>query len=163
MPHPVAKAVSTARLSPVISKAKRLAKEYHALTGRPLGITGEVAEFEAARALRLKLSPARTAGYDAFRIVRGRKLKYQIKGRVILPHSLPGQRVGGIKLDHSWHRVVLVILDQDFEPLEMYETTRRRIEDALKKPGSKARNERGALAVSAFKRISHRVWPPAGA
>ncbi len=53
------------RILAILSKAKKLAREYRALTGRPLGITGEVAEYEAARIMRLKLTPARTAGYDA--------------------------------------------------------------------------------------------------
>jgi hypothetical protein len=32
------------------------------------------------------------------------------------------------------------------------------IEKALLAPGSKARNERGALAVSKFKAVGHEVW-----
>ena len=31
--------------------------------------------------------------------------------------------------------------------------------DALTAPGSKARNERGALAVSKFKQIGRQIWP----
>ena len=31
----------------VLKQAKRVAREYYQLTGRPLGVTGEVAEFEA--------------------------------------------------------------------------------------------------------------------
>lgn len=48
---------------------KLLAVEYHQLTGRPLGVTGEFAEYVAAEHLGLKLAPPRTAGYnrrDAF-------------------------------------------------------------------------------------------------
>jgi hypothetical protein len=41
----------------VIRRAKVLAKKYYALTGRPLGITGEVAEYEASRLLQLALVP----------------------------------------------------------------------------------------------------------
>jgi hypothetical protein len=49
----------------ILAQAKRLAQQYREVTGKPLGITGEVAEFEAARILGLELTPARTAGYDA--------------------------------------------------------------------------------------------------
>ena len=42
-----------------------LAREYYRLTGKPLGITGEVDEYEAARILSVELTPARQAGYDA--------------------------------------------------------------------------------------------------
>lgn len=55
----------------VLSQAERLAHRYRALTGKPLGVTGEVAEFEAARILGLELAEARTAGYDAIRSVAG--------------------------------------------------------------------------------------------
>lgn len=43
----------------LLGKAKRLAREYRDLTGRPLRITGEVAEYEAARLLGLELSTVR--------------------------------------------------------------------------------------------------------
>jgi hypothetical protein len=43
--------VSDERLLELLAEAKRLAKEYRALTGRPLGVTGEVAEYEVARLL----------------------------------------------------------------------------------------------------------------
>jgi hypothetical protein len=52
-----------------------------------------------------------------------------------------------------------VLLNDQFRPLEIYEAERAAIEEALRAPGSKARNERGALAVSKFKSISRKVWP----
>lgn len=55
----------------ILADAKRLAQEYRALTGKPLGIAGEVAEFEAARILGVELTPARQAGYDAIENVNG--------------------------------------------------------------------------------------------
>jgi hypothetical protein len=49
----------------ILAEAKRISQKYRAATGKPLGITGEVAEFEAARILGLELTPARQAGFDA--------------------------------------------------------------------------------------------------
>ena len=49
----------------VLKEAEVLAREYYRLTGKPLGITGEVDEYEAARILGVELTPARQAGYDA--------------------------------------------------------------------------------------------------
>ena len=46
----------------VLDEAKKLAKRYMALTGKPLGITGEVAEFTAATLLNLELTDARQEG-----------------------------------------------------------------------------------------------------
>ena len=53
------------RVMEILGEAKKLEQEYYALTGKPLGITGEVAEYEAARILGVELTPARQAGYDA--------------------------------------------------------------------------------------------------
>ena len=47
----------------------------------------------------------------------------------------PGQRVGSIRLDHEWDTVVLILLDQEFEPLETYEAERHDVEKALSRPG----------------------------
>ena len=55
--------------------------------------------------------------------------------------------------------VILVLMDKNFEPFEMYEADRESIEEALRKPGSKARNERNALAVTNFISIGTKVWP----
>lgn len=49
----------------LLADAKRLAKRYYVLTGRPLGITGEVAEYEAIRLLGLRPAQVRHPGYDA--------------------------------------------------------------------------------------------------
>ena len=51
----------------LLGEAKRIAKQYRRITGRPLGITGEIAEYEAARLLDIELSPVRQAGFDAIR------------------------------------------------------------------------------------------------
>lgn len=64
----------------ILAEAKKLAQQYRALTGKPLGITGEVAEYEAARLLGVELMPARQAGYDALERGGGREARLQIKG-----------------------------------------------------------------------------------
>ena len=145
-------------LAEVLADAKSLARKYRKLTGKPLGITGEVAEFSAAQILGLELAEARQSGYDAIRKENGKVTKIQIKGRCIPANTKPGQRLGSIQLDKEWDTVLLVLMDEDFEVLSMYEAARKEIEKALLAPGSKARNERGALAVRKFKAIGHEVW-----
>lgn len=147
------------QVAEVLAEAKALARKYRKLTGKPLGITGEVAEFAAADLLGLELADARQAGYDAVRRANGKEVKIQIKGRCIPSGAKPGQRLGSIRLDHEWDTVLLVILDEDFEVSSIYEAERSDIEIALLAPGSKARNERGALAVAKFKSIGREVWP----
>jgi hypothetical protein len=147
------------QLSSVMTQAKRLAIEYRNLTGRPLGITGEVAEYEAARLLNLELAPVRQDGYDA---IRADGTKLQIKARCLLEGAKKSQQVGGIKLKYEWDAVLLVILDGNLEPMFIYEADRPAVTEALERPGSKARNERGAMAVSKFKSIGRLIWSANG-
>lgn len=94
-----------------LEMAKEAARMCRSLTGRPLGITGEVAEFEAARLLDLELADVRQAGHDAVRHDGGNRVRIQIKGRRIAGDAKPGQRIGGIRFNHDWDRVLIVILD----------------------------------------------------
>ncbi len=143
-------------LQEILAAAKDIAVRFKKLTGKPLGITGEIAEFSAAKLLDLKLAEARQAGYDAIDRA-GRKV--QIKGRCLPEKPGSGQRLGSIRLDHEWDSVLLVLLDESYAVIEMWEADRQPIEAAIRAPGSKARNKRGALAVGQFKSIGTRVWP----
>lgn len=93
-----------ARIMAVLAQAKALARDYRALTGKPLGITGEVAEYEAARLLGVTLTPARHAGYDA---VGKDGRTFQIKGRCMLPDCKPGQRLGSIDVEKEFDAVLM--------------------------------------------------------
>jgi hypothetical protein len=150
---------SSKRLVALLREVKQLAREYYELTEEPLGVTGEIAEYEVARILKLKLSSARQSGYDAIREVNGESELLQIKGRRLTPTSKASQRVGSINLKKEWDIVILVLLDEHYEPTEIYEAGRKAVTAALAKPGSKARNERGSLAVSQFKAVGSRIWP----
>jgi hypothetical protein len=159
MPRQDSTASDSTRLFELLREAKLLGKEYYELTGRPLGITGEVAEYEAARLLGIELSSVRQTGYDAVRRNRRKNERLQIQGRCLLPGAKPGQRLGSIDLEKPWDVVLMVLLDERFEATAIYEADRLAIAEALTKPGSRARNERGQLGVSKFKSIGRRIWP----
>ncbi|MHB1084658.1 MAG: DUF6998 domain-containing protein [Thiobacillus sp.] len=142
----------------LLADAKKLAQRYRTLTSKPLGITGEIAEYEAARILGITLSPARQVGYDATEIRNGKDFRLQIKGRCLLENSKPGQRMGAIDINKEFDAVLLVLLDNNFEATAIYEAPRDAVIAALIKPGSKSRNERGALGISKFKSIGHVRW-----
>jgi hypothetical protein len=154
---------SAQRLKQILADVKRLAAEYYQLTGKPLGVTGEIAEYVAAQALGLELAPPRTKGYDALRVTPGGKQRIQIKGRAYGEAAKPGQRVGTIKHGSPCDAVLLVLLDnRTLEPREMWEAPIAAVEARLAVPGSKAR-ERGALGVREFKRLARRIWPQSSA
>ncbi len=147
-----------AEIFEVLRDAKVLARRYYRLTGKPLGITGEVAEFEAATKLGLDLHCARKAGYDATEIRNGCPVHIQIKGRcVVNPARIVG-RLGSIDLGQPFDAVLLVLLDSDFNAFAMYEVSRDAVVTALTKPGSRARNERGSLGIRQFIAISSQRW-----
>jgi hypothetical protein len=95
-------------------------------------------------------------GFDAIDPGRGNK-RIQIKSRTLFDESKSGQRIGQMKLEKEWDSVVLVLMDEDYEPYEMYEAEREDILDSVGKSSS-SRARRGAMSVARFKIIGRRVW-----
>lgn len=147
------------RVREILAAVKPLAAEYYQITGKPLGVTDEVAEYVAATLLGLELAPPRTKGYDAIRQAPNGPVRVQIKGRAYGEKAPPSQRLGTIKRGADCDTVLLVLLDNlTLEPREMWEAPYDAVEKRLSVPGSKAR-ERGALGVSEFKKLAERIWP----
>lgn len=132
MPEPI----DLGALEAVISAVTKLAVRYRDITGKPLGITGEVGEFHAANLLGWQLAEARQPGYDA---VAHDGHRVQIKARCIVEGSRPGQRVGQIKLDHEWDTVALVLMDGDFAPVGNLRS---------RQGGDRARTDKARLEVA---------------
>jgi hypothetical protein len=139
----------------LLRQAKRLAADYYKLTGKPLGVTGEVAEYEAAEKLGLTLATARTPFFDAVREAGGRTERFQIKGRAVAPTDKYRGRVPKIKIDGEFDAVLLVLLDKStFEAIEIWRADRATVKERLTAPGSRSRNERGSMGIRQFKSIA---------
>jgi hypothetical protein len=101
------------------------------------GITGEVAEYEAARLLGLRLTEARQAEFDAIEERDGKERRLQIKR----PLSLAWMQTGAA---HRIHRrtegdsVLLVLLDENFHATEIYEAERSAMLAAPHRAGLKS-------------------------
>jgi hypothetical protein len=148
----------------LLGKVKRLAQRYYVLTGRPLGVTGEVAEYEAIRLLGLTPAQVRQSGYDAVgKGPKRRSERLEIKGRCVYSKLKSGARMGAIDTTKNWDAVLLALLDPSFEATEIYRAERPAVSAALSAPGSRARNDRGQLAISKFRAIGRRVWSRDGA
>ena len=141
----------------ILAEVKALAVEYHELTGKPLGVTGEIGEFEAAEKMGLELGAARSAGYDAVRS-RGSWRKVQVKSRWKRDGRKWG-RVSKIDITKEFDSVMLVLMHGDYQVREIWEAGRDAVIARLTAPGSKSRNERGSMGVSQFKSIAEKVWP----
>ncbi len=141
----------------LIAQARILAAEYRRTMGKPLpGISNEIAEYDAVKLLQLKPRPEGEGGYDAIDPARGDR-RIQIKSRTIFDESKSGQRLGQLKLDKDWDSVVLVLMDENYEPYEIYEAERDEILEFLDQSSS-SRAKRGAMSVSRFKIIGRLVW-----
>lgn len=156
MQTPPTSSITLPALADLLERAREIGTAYYRLTGKPLGITGEIGEYEAARIMGLTLSDARSPGYDAVG-ANGRRV--QIKARMFAPdRPIGGQRLGRIKPDSVFDTVMLIMLDPEYQPWVIWEAERQPILDALASPGSRSRNERGALSVSKFKSLATEVW-----
>jgi hypothetical protein len=141
----------------LIAQARVLAAEYRRTMGKPLpGISNEIAEYDALKLLQLAPKPEGEGGYDAIDSTRDGK-KIQIKSRTIFDESKSGQRIGQLKLDKDWDSVVLVLMDENYEPYEIYEAERVDILEYVNKSSS-GRAKRGAMSVARFKIISRLAW-----
>lgn len=142
----------------LIAQARKLAADYRRTTGKSLALSGEIAKHDACRLLDLEPVPETVGGYDA--IGRGERegRRVQIKGRAIFDESKSGQRIGQLKTEQDWDSVVLVLMDADFEPVELYEAERDELLEAIEGGRESTRSKRGALSVAKFKAIGRLVW-----
>ena len=140
----------------IIAQVKPLAASYYRLTGKPLGITGEVGEQEAARLFHLQLEGPRSPGYDA-KDDQGRR--YQIKARSLDAKSRKKTQNTGTLNDKDWDAALFVLMDEKFEVVEVWEADREDVDRELTRPGSKGRNVRRQLSLSKFKDIGRQRYP----
>ena len=141
----------------LISQARRLAAEYRKTMGKPLpGISAEIANHDAMRLLNLEPCKEQWSGCDAVDPTRDNK-RIQIKSRTIFDETKTGQRIGQLNVDQSWDSVVLVLMDEDYEPYEIYEAEREDILEQVDR-SSKGRAKRGAMSVARFKIIGRLAW-----
>ncbi|MES9966538.1 MAG: hypothetical protein ABW082_01175 [Sedimenticola sp.] len=143
--------------SKLITQARQLAAEYRRTMGKPLpGISNEIALHDGIHLLELVPAEEGAVGYDATDPARG-DLRIQIKSRTIFDESKSGQRIGQLKMDQDWDAVVLVLMDENYEPFEIYEAERDELLEFMDKSSS-SRAKRGALSVARFKIIGRLAW-----
>lgn len=143
----------------LIAEARRLAADYRRATGRPLaGVSSEICQHDAARLLDLEICDPPVGGYDA--IGRGARAgkRIQIKGRAIFDGRRSGYRIGQLKVDQVWDSVMLVLMDENLEPFEIYEAEREDIIADLEAAKATRRASRGAMSVARFKKIARLIW-----
>lgn len=142
----------------LIAQARILAAEYRQTMGKPLpGISNEIAEHDAMRLLQLQPGPEGAVGYDAIDPSRN-NLRIQIKSRAVFDESKANQRLGQLNMNQEWDSVLLVIMNDQYMPTEIYEAYRDELEEAVYEANSGSRAKRGALSIGRFKHLARLVW-----
>lgn len=151
--------MSVYRVDKLMAEARKLAAEYRRATGKTLAISGEIAVSDAISLLELEPAPADAEGYDALRAVKDGIERLQIKARAVFDDSRRPARLGQLKLERAWDAVLLVLMNEDYEPLEIIEARRPALEEAL----ADARpNKRGTVSVGRFRAIGRLLWTREG-
>ena len=141
--------IKTILITPKIKKvtvdAIKIAINYEKLTGRKLGITGEIGEILTCNKLNLKLltNPI-SEGYDA--IDKNNK-KYQIKTRRGNPNKGRLSRFS----EHPFDYAILAILDDNYDITELWQVPFRKLKPALD------RHPRRNPSVREFKRLAEKI------
>lgn len=138
----------------LISETRRIAKEYRLATGKTLPVTPEIAIHDAISILELLPNEENTPGYDAIYEKGEERLKVQIKGRAIFNDKKQGHRLGQLKIEQQWDAIILVIMNADFMPEEIYMAERDIILDELEGKN----NKKGVMTLAKFKLISELLW-----
>ena len=102
-------------------EARKLAANYRRATGKPLGISTEIAVHDVIRLMNLVPAEPGAGGYDAIGTGTREGRYIQIKGRTIFDDKKGGQRIGQVKIDQEWDSVMLILMDEDYEAKEIYE------------------------------------------
>lgn len=138
----------------LVTEARRLAAEYRRVTGKVLPLSGEIAVHDAVRLLGLLRVEDPSGGYEATAPHGSEVERFQIKARVIFDAQKGAHRLGELKLDKAWDTLLLVLMDADYEPSEIYAVPRAVVLVALgDRPAKK-----GSLTVPKIKHIGTRAW-----
>jgi len=144
----------------LMEQARSLAANYRKTTGKTLaGVSGELAVYDAIRLLKLQ-SVEDNLPYEAIGSEDAGDLendKIQIKGRTMFSDSKGSPRIGQIKASEHWDSVVLVLMNDEYQPYEIYGIDRESLEENAASKESN-RGKRGAMTVARFKKIAALVW-----
>lgn len=140
----------------LITETRRIAKEYRLATGKVLPVTPEIAINDAISILDLIPNNDTSKAYDAVFEHGDERFKVQIKGRAIFNEKRQGHRIGQLKLEQEWDAIILVIMNADFMPQEIYMAKRQDILEELE--DKQLTNKKGPMTIAKFKLISELLW-----
>lgn len=132
----------------MVDKIIKIALEYETLTGRKLGITGEIAEIIVCYKLKLKLlTNSLSPGYDA---VDKKGNTFQIKSKRIAKTKGKKGKIGSFS-KHPFHYLITILFDKNYKIIGIYKTNYNKIMPIINK--YKKRNPSIREVIKASKKI----------
>jgi len=145
-----------------MNETRRLAAEYHKLTGQVLPVSSELGRFYVGNLLSFEIPQQIESGVDLIGTGIWAELKIQIKARVLFnTPSHSKARVGQFKLGGAWQAVALILMNDLYLPQEIYLCQRAALEQAISVPTAQpgfTHKGRGMMSVAKFKAISLLIW-----
>ncbi|MDF1644748.1 MAG: hypothetical protein P1U80_11255 [Pseudomonadales bacterium] len=147
--------MSVYQVEKLMEETRRVAAEFRKATGQTLPVGPELARYDANRLLNLESPPDGLSGVDA---VSGDDLRYQIKNRVVFDDSKGGHRIGQLNFHGDWNVLLLVLLDEQYNTVEIYQMDRETAVEAVDELNNDTRKKRGPMSVAKFKALGSLVW-----
>ncbi|MBV1910402.1 MAG: hypothetical protein KUG78_13955 [Kangiellaceae bacterium] len=141
----------------LMGQTRKLAADYRRETGHVLPVTEELARFDAVNILGLRKVDS-AEGIDARDNLNSNDsndVGYLIKGRVIFKGGKARQKLGKLSLNTTWNRLLMVIYDSDYLPIQVYSVDREIIDNEMAHVNQ---DKRGSMTVAKYKAIGKLVW-----
>jgi len=137
----------------LMAETRRLAAEYHRITGLVLPVSNELARHDVATKLKFIVPQQPDSGVDLLGTGLWEGKKIQVKSRVMFQKAKSRPRVGQLNFEGKWDFVILVLMNEDYVAKEMYITAREVLVKAVQGAAS-TNKERSTISVSKFKALS---------
>ncbi|MEJ2553171.1 MAG: hypothetical protein P8079_03930 [Gammaproteobacteria bacterium] len=134
-----------------MGEARRLARDYRLTTGKPLAASAR--DWPCT-------TPVVCWTWKRCRppaVGRGRRAGKRIrsKGHAIFDEALGGQRIGQLKTEQEWDSVMLGLMEENYEPVEIYEAE---CEDVMEAVDKGLQQAWGGIRWRNSKVIGQLVW-----
>lgn len=143
----------------LMQETRRLAVEYHRLTGQALPISSQLAQHYVVQLLDFAEPPLPIPGVDVVGSGPFEGLRAQIKSRVQFHKASAGNpRVGHLNPKGEWNVVLLVLLNHEYYPREIILADKATLLSDNTEPANLKLQKKGALSVAKFRRLGQVVW-----
>lgn len=143
----------------LMQETRRLAVEYHRLTGQVLPVSSQLAQYYVVQLLDFAEPPLSEPGVEVVGSGNFEGLKAQIKSRVQFQKESSGNpRIGHINPQGAWNAVLLVLLNQEYYPREIILADKTTLLSDNGSSENPKLQKKGAMSVAKFRRLGQVIW-----